>query len=356
MLRDESTRQAAPDREPVRIALIGAGSIGRRHMGLMAREPQCRLAAVVDPAAPAGSLSAPHYRSRAEMFDQERPDGVIVAAPTRLHAPIVLDCIERGLPTMVEKPFTDTVKSGRELAAAAEAAGVPVAVGHHRRFDPAVKAARKILRDGEIGRLVGVSGVWALRKHDAYYDVEWRRGPGGGPVLTNLIHDIDMLRYCCGEVESVYAETSSKGRNLEVEDSGAVVLRFAGGALATITFSDNAPSPWGWERGTAENPHTPPSGENCYRFFGTEGSFELPSIAMWRNEPGGEPSWLRAIHAEARVLPPRAALAEQLASFCRVVRGEEAPVVSATDGLATLAATTAVLESSRTGLPVAPVL
>ena len=69
-----------------------------------------------------------------------------------------------------------------------------------------MRAAREILRSGEIGELVGVSGLWAVRKPDAYYEIEWRRKPGGGPVLINLIHDIDMLRFCCGEIESVYAE------------------------------------------------------------------------------------------------------------------------------------------------------
>ena len=344
----------ASNREPVRLALIGVGSIGRRHLDLMAAEPACRLAAVVDPVSSLDGIEVPCYRSHTEMLEREGPLGVIIAAPTQLHASIGLDCVKRGVPALIEKPFTDTVASGRDLVEAADAANVPIAVGHHRRFDPAVRAAHEILHSGEVGRLVGISGIWAARKPDSYYEVEWRRKPGGGPVLINLIHDIDMLRYCCGEVESVYAETSTTGRGLEVEDSGAVILRFASGARATISFADNAPSPWGWERATADNPQTPTSGQNCYRFYGTQGSFEFPNIALWRNEPGGEPSWLRSIRSDKRELPPRAALRDQLASCCRVVRGEEQPAVSARDGLATLAATTAVLESARTGLAMRP--
>ena len=202
----------------------------------------------------ASTAGVAHYGSYKEMLDRERPEGAVVAAPTQLNAEIGLELVARRIPMLMEKLFTSTVESGLELTTAAAAAGVAISVGHHRRFDPAVSEARRILRNGDIGRLVAVSGMWAVRKPDSYFDVEWRRSPGGGPVLINMIHDIDMLRHFCGEVESVYAETTSRNRRLVVEDSGAIMLRFAAGPLATIAFSDAAPSPWGWERGTADNP------------------------------------------------------------------------------------------------------
>lgn len=283
----------------VRLALVGAGLIGRRHLALMAAEPGCQVVAVADPAPGTRELAAAagacHYNSHIELLNGERPDGVVVAAPTPLHVLIGVDCVRQGIPLLVEKPFADTVAAGLALAEAAATARTPIAVGHHRRFDPAVAAARDLLAGGEIGDLVGISGVWAVRKPASYFRVAWRRLPGGGPVLLNLIHNIDLLRHCCGEVESVYAEVSSRQRHLKVEDSGAVLLRFAGGALATIAFSDAAPSPWSWERATADNPEIPASGENCYRFFGPEGSFEFPNILVWRRAPGGEPGWSRRI-------------------------------------------------------------
>ena len=342
----------------IKLGLIGLGWIGQRHLQLAAAEPECDLVATADPAPNLASIAANagavHYASHLEMLDNESLDGIIVAAPTQMHAPMGLECVSRGLPMLMEKPFTDTVESGRELVDAAKTAGVAVAVGHHRRFDPAVRAAREILDSGEIGELVGISGLWAVRKPDAYYEAEWRRQPGGGPVLINLIHDVDMLRYCCGEIESVYAETASGGRDFAVEDSGAVILRFASGALATIAFSDRSPSPWGWERGTDDNPPISGTGENCFRFLGSKASFEFPNIALWKNEPDVEPSWLGPISREARTLPPRAALAAQLSSFCQVVRGECEPVVGPADGLATLAATVAIHSSAESRSPIRP--
>ena len=346
------------NREPERLVLIGAGVIGVRHLKLAAAEPDCRVVAVADPAPRATAVAKESgcacYEQYEEMLDRERPEGAIVAAPTPLHAPIGVACASRGIHMLMEKPFTDTVAAGRQLIDTANGAGVRITVGHHRRYDPAVEAARAIIANGEIGRLVAISGIWATRKHNDYYLADWRREPGGGPVLINLIHDIDMLRYCCGEIESVYAETRNAERGLKVEDSGAVVLRFRAGAIATITFSDATPSPWGWERASGDNPQTPHVPENCFRFFGTEASFEFPNIAIWRNPPPAEPSWLQPLAKETRPAPERAALAAQLKHFCQVVRGEAEPKVSATDGLATLAATAAVLESARSNQPVKP--
>lgn len=332
--------------------------IGKRHLEISRSEPLCRVVAVADPraevSATASGAGAAHYPSHGEMLDGERLDGVIVACPTQLHAPIGLELVQRGVPTLMEKPFTDSVESGLALARASKAAGIPIAVGHHRRFDPAVAEARRILASGEIGRLVGVSGIWAVRKPDAYYDVAWRREIGGGPVLINIIHDIDMLRHLCGEVRSVYSETTSGHRNLPVEDGGAILIRFASGALAALSFSDAAPSPWGWERATGDNPQIPPSGENCYRFFGSSGSFEFPEIRIWRCHGAGPASWSREIAPLERRIGPRAAIAAQLRSFCRVILGEATPAVGPEDGLATLAAAEAVIASSRSRTPVAP--
>ena len=344
--------------EPVRLGIVGVGVIGRRHLQLAKAEARCRVVALSDPAPEvseiASSVGMPHYESYLEMLDSERLEGVIVAAPTQLHAGIGLELVARSIPILMEKPFTDTVESGLKLATAAASANVAVSVGHHRRFDPAVAEARGILEGGQIGRLIGISGIWAVRKPDPYFDVDWRCAPGGGPVLINMIHDIDMLRCLCGEVESVYAETTSRNRSLAVEDSGAILLRFAGGVHATIAFSDAAPSPWGWERGAADNPAIPPSGENCYHFFGSDGSFEFPRIRLWHYEPGGEPGWSRRIVRRDRPPPKRAALQDQLRNFCDVVRGDADPLVGPRDALATLAAAQAVHLAASRGEPVEP--
>ena len=344
--------------EPVRLALFGAGLIGARHLGLADEEPECEIVAVADlretAAAVAGRHGARFYRDYRGLLDREPIDGAIVATPNDSHAEIGITCAERRLPVLMEKPIADTLESGRALVDAAAAHGVALAAGHHRRFDPAIEVARDAMESGRIGRLVAVECLWAMRKHDAYFDEDWRcRRPGGGPVLINLIHDVDLLRHLCGDVARVYAEGGSRLRGHEVEDAVAITLRFTSGAIGTILASDAAPSPWGWELGTGENPLIPPTGRNCYRFLGTEGALALPRLELWRHDAGGPAHWYEAIRARTLPAGPRAALKRQLRHFCGVVRGEHEPRVSGEDGLRTLRTALAILEAMDRGTPVA---
>ena len=343
---------------PVRLAVFGAGGIGGRHIGLAAQEPECEIVAVADPRDAAAGVAERHrarfYRDYRALLARESLDGAIVATPNHSHAEVGIACAERGLPVLVEKPITDTLAAGRALLGAAVEHGVPLAVGHHRRFDPAVGMARDAIRAGCIGRLAAVQCLWALRKHDAYYDAEWRRlRPGGGPALINLIHDVDLLRYLCGDIAGVYAEGGSELRGHEVEDTVAAMLRFASGAVGTIVASDATPSPWSWECGTGENPLVPPTGRNCYRFLGTEGALALPRLDLWRHDDGVPASWHETIRVRTPAVGARAALKDQLRHFCAVVRGARAPRVSGEDGLRTLATTLAIIESMDRRVPIA---
>jgi predicted dehydrogenase len=211
-----------------------------------------------------------------------------------------------------------------------------------------------MLQEGRIGELVAVSALWGVRKPDDYFEAAWRRSEGGGPVLLNLIHDIDCLRHFAGEIEEVQAITGNARRRLDVEDTAVALLRFANGALGTITLTDCAPSPWGWEAGSNDNPGIAGSGRNCYYFFGTAGSLEFPNLVLWRHDRDATGDWSVALRATPFPQPSNDALAAELRHFGRVIRGEELPRVSGREGLATLSATLAVKESARLGRPVRP--
>jgi predicted dehydrogenase len=150
-------------------------------------------------------MGVPWFADYCEMLKQMRPAGAIVATPNELHTPVGVACAELGIHILMENPLAHSLEAGQQIVAAVRSAGVSMTVGHHRRFDPAVAMAKRILADEEIGKLIAVSAVWALRKHDGYFDHQWRRDPGGGPVLINQIHDIDLLRHFCGEIDRVFA-------------------------------------------------------------------------------------------------------------------------------------------------------
>lgn len=317
-------------------------------METIRNEPGCELAGVADPAY-RGELGFPGYE---EMLDKARPDGAIIATPNALHVPAGLACVARRVPMLVEKPIADTVEASRKLVRAAEAAQVPLLVGHHRRHNPIIEKAREIVQGGGIGRLAAVSALWLLRKPDDYFDTAWRREPGGGPLLINLIHDMDDLRFICGELAEVRAIVSSAARGFDVEDTASIALRFAGGALGSITVSDAVAAPWSWELSSGENPAYPQQHENCYFFCGTQGSLALPRLELWSY--AGPQGWHAPLSRELLEVKGEEPLARQLRHFCRVIRGEEQPRSGGEDATRTLAATLAVRQAALSGSPVRP--
>ena len=340
----------------LRIAILGAGTMGRRHIDYVNASRECQMVCICDPDSGVAALAArnevPFFHNEFEALDLAAPDGAIIAAPTPLHEELAMACIRRGTVPLVEKPVTASLEEGRRLVEEAAAAAVPVLVGHHRRYHPRIQRLWKLVKGGAIGSLIGVSLLWAVKKPDAYYDIVWRTRAGGGPVLTNLIHEIDTLRYICGEITSVYAATSSATRGFEVEDSAAITLNFTGGVVGSIFLSDAAPSPWSYELTMFENPSYAHVEGNCAFFFGTKGSLAFPTMELWRYPCGDNAGWEQPLEQERHEPADADPLAAQLAHFCRVIRREVPPLVSGEEGMRTLAATQAVLTSGSEGKPV----
>lgn len=334
-----------------RLALIGAGIIGKTHIDRIQRHPSLELAGIADPShigkALAESLGVAWAAEPAALLEQVRPQGAIVATPNVAHIPVALDCLARGIPALVEKPVADTVAEARRLAAAVARTGIPVLVGHHRRHNPINQRARALIAGGQLGRIVSATALATFLKPDPYFEVAWRRQAGGGPILINLIHDIDMLRFLLGEVTEVQAMDSHAVRGFEVEDTAAAVLRFASGALATVIVSDATTSPWCWDMCAGEQGQYPRQDVVSHQILGTHGSLSLPDLGLWQYR--GERSW----HAELSHEETRVHMADpytrQLEHFADVIAGRVEPLCSALDGLRTLASTLAVHDAAVSG-------
>lgn len=342
----------------ISIAVAGAGAIGRRHAHLLGASARARLCAVVDPTAAAREFASaaqvPHYDSLQALFAAQKPDGVILATPNPLHVPGALECALRGVSALIEKPVADTVAQGNILLRALSQTDVPMLVGHHRRHSAALQAARACIAQGRLGRIVTVMGSAQFCKPDSYFEQgPWRMEKGGGPVLINLIHDMDSLRCLCGEIVQVQAMASRSVRGFEVEDSAVVSLRFASGALGSFTLSDTAAAPLSWEQTSGENPEYPRhADQDCYFIAGTQGSLAVPTLRTWRYP--GERSWMvpfaqdQLPHAE---IDP---LSAQLEHFCDVIARRCAPLVSVADALQSLRVVEAVARSIEIGSVVDP--
>lgn len=340
----------------VRLAIAGAGAIGLRHAAASRACDATLVAALIDPAPEAAQVAAdlgvPLFASLDQALDARVADGIILATPNHLHVQGGLDCIAAGVPVLVEKPLDGDVVAARRLVETGEAAGVPVLTGHHRRYNPLIEAAHRTIAQGRLGQVVSAHAMFWLAKPDDYYLPDWRRQAGAGPVFLNLIHDLDLMRHLVGEVRAVQAAQSSRIRGLEVEDSCVLAFEFENGALGTANVSDTIIAPWSWELTAAENPAYPATGQSCYQIGGTQGSLELPSGRLWHQE--GPRSWTRPI--SSTVAPGRAddPLVVQIAHFARVIRGEEAPRVTAREGLRTLELIAAIKAAAESGQRVEP--
>jgi predicted dehydrogenase len=342
---------------PVQISVAGAGLIGQRHIEEIDTSASAELASIVEPG-PAGpklaeKFNVPLYQSLTELFAGDKPDGVILATPNRLHVQGGLECVAAGVPVIVEKPIGDTVEGATGLVEAGETAGVPVLTGHHRNYSPIMAKARGIVESGVLGQIVAVVGTALLYKPDDYFDAGggWRRKPGGGPILINLSHEVNNLLSLVGDIARVSAVTTNATRGFPVEDTAAMVFTFANGALGTFVLSDTAASARSWEQTSRENTSYPTyEDEDCYHIAGTTGSLSVPTMRL-KVFPRTR-SWWEPFDSSTVELERSDPLANQIEHFAAVIRGEAEPICSGRDGLKTMQVLEAVVESARTGQPV----
>ena len=341
----------------MRIAVIGAGLAGRQHIEVIKRNKTCELDFIVDPSDESIEFCRKndfsHFPNIAKALATREPDGAIIATPNSLHLEHALDFIDRGIPILVEKPLSSNFESALSIVQYAKKKNVDLLTGHHRRHNKIITKAKNTIDSGQLGRLVSSHSMCWLFKPDDYFN-SWRNSVSGGPVLINLTHDIDLMRYLIGEIESVHSFESNTNRKGEVEDSAVVNLRYENGTIGTLSISDTIVAPWSWENTSGENPVYPNQKESCYWIGGTHGSLELPQLKSW--ESLNERSWWKPIYSnqsptDKSINQP---LSAQLDNFISVVQGKEEPVCSGKDGLKTLLVIEAIKLSARIGKAVEP--
>jgi predicted dehydrogenase len=336
------------------IAVIGAGLIGRSHVQRALEEPGIELIGIADPSEEgrrvAELCNVPWFSDFDRMLASAKPRGVVVATPNATHARIAVHCLDRGAAVLVEKPIADTLEDAKRICEASARAALPVMVGHQRRHSPIMRRAKQMIAAGRLGRPVCLTAMSTWLKPAEYFENQWRREKGGGPILINLIHDIDQLRFLFGDVDSVQAMTSNSIRGFEVEDTAVVLLRFRNGALGTIIVSDTATAPWNWDLSAGEAERFPRQDVNSHFLSGTDGSLTLPRLEFWHYREGK--SWHDELTEERTALHFANPYPEQMRQFSAVVDGREEPLCSAVDGMGSLEVTLAVAAAARSGRPI----
>jgi UDP-N-acetyl-2-amino-2-deoxyglucuronate dehydrogenase len=194
----------------------------------------------------------PWFTDHAELLATVRPQVVHICTPHNEHVPVVIDALDAGVAVLLEKPVAHTVAEAERLIAASRRhAGVKVGVCLQNRYNTTVQAARSLLGTGELGRVLGASATLLWHRDPAYYAARPWRGrvgeSGGGVLINQAIHTLDLLQWLLGDVVAVRGHTGRYALDgiVDVEDTASALLEHAGGArsvfFATVTNVTDTP-------------------------------------------------------------------------------------------------------------------
>jgi len=326
----------------LKVAIVGAGTMGRIHSSCYVNIAEANVVAVCDLRVAvgekiAGIHGAKYYDDFDELLSKEEVDMVDICLPTYLHKEYAVKAMKQGKHVFCEKPIALNVEDAEEMLAVSERESVNFSIGHVVRFFPSYKKAIDIVKDGKIGTpklmrttRTGEFPSWSWNNWYADYSLS------GGPILDLIIHDFDWLINNFGDIKRVYAK-SFNGK-IEKKDHCLVTVRFENGAIAHVEGS------WAYPDGAVFG--------STFEVVGTKGQIEFDSrekspIKKHIHEENGVKvtiesplSWWDE--------PYRAEIQE----FVNSIIEKRKPLVTGKDAIKAIKVSLAAIESSRTGKPV----
>lgn len=227
-------------------AIVGCGVIAPFHARSIDELPNAHLVAVVDTveeraAAQGEEFGVDYYTDLEAALARRDVDVVTVCVPSGLHAAVGMKAAAAGKHLVIEKPIEVSLESADALLAAARHAGVKLTVISQHRFDDGIQELRGLIEAGRLGRLVLGDAIVKWYRTQEYYDSgDWRGTwelDGGGSLMNQGVHYVDVLRWLMGPVERVFARTSTACHEIEVEDIALALLRFRNGGVGVLEVS-----------------------------------------------------------------------------------------------------------------------
>lgn len=236
------------------VGISGAGTIGRIHADALRSIPSARLVAVAEPRADAAAAfveeyGGTHFGSFVDMLSHDGLDVVIIATPSGLHPDQAVLAAEAGKHIITEKPMAISTDGLDRMISSAERAGVHLAVIFQNRLSTDVLRTKRAVEQGVIGTPVLANGAMYWHRTQDYYEANggWRGTwslDGGGALMNQAIHTVDLLQWLMGGVRSVRTHIATLTHRIEAEDTAAVSFTFRNGALGTITATTSASRDW----------------------------------------------------------------------------------------------------------------
>lgn len=304
----------------VRLALVGCGAIAEAYVQALARVPALRLSAVVDPVPAAREAFArrcgvPAFANIADLRASRTTIGAaIVATPPDQHEALSCALLSASMDVLCEKPFAPTIAAAERMLATARAAGRRLMLGSKFRYTPDVAAARHLLDQGACGEIVLYENVFCSHVDMTNRWNARRERSGGGVLIDNGCHSVDLARYLLGPIARVQAQFGKRVQPIEVEDTARILFTSESGALGSIDLS------WSVHKET----------EAYVRIHGTKGTIEIGWRASRWKPTGGD--WRPFGGGYDKV----GAFAAQLANFADSITGRQPPVIDDADALASV--------------------
>lgn len=226
----------------IKFGIIGCGRISRIHTAVISKLSGTRLMAVCDIIEKragdyAEKFKCESYKDYKELLKSKNIDIVNICTPTYLHADMTVAAAEFGKHVIVEKPMALSLKDADRMIEACERSRVKLFVVKQNRYNPPILNLKEAIDEGRFGKLFYGNATVFWHRDQSYYDEQsWfrERDKGGGVIINQASHNIDMLQWLMGPVESVYSKIDTKTHNIPTEDFGLAVLKFKNGAWGTV--------------------------------------------------------------------------------------------------------------------------
>ena len=312
---------------PVTFALVGTGGIAHSYAAAFANSPHAKLVAAADVRRDAAEAFGAKYGVPAFDSHSTLPDAevVIVCTPPNTHADITVNLLRHGKHVLCEKPFTLTGSDARRMQYEAAKAGRLLTMGSKFRYVADVVKAKQLVAAGEIGVVILFENDFTSRVD---MTARWNSRPevsGGGVLIDNGTHSVDVIRYFLGPLAQVHAVEGLRVQPLPVEDTARLFVRSAAGVMGSIDLSWSIDKELGW----------------YVNIYGSRGTIQVGWKQSRLKQNGGE--WVAFGSGYDKVQ----AFTAQVTNVAKAVRGEEALLITADDAIASVEVIEAAYRSMR---------
>ena len=315
----------------LRFGLVGAGAIAQTYAQAFSQAEQARAVAVADVRAEAARALAERLGCEAfvdhhEMLDRTPLDAVVVATPPVSHPAICIDVLARKIPVLCEKPLSLDVDSARRMVAAARSAGVILTMASKFRYVADVIRAKSIVASGILGEIILFENTFTSRVD---MGSRWNADPqrsGGGVLIDNGTHSVDLMRYFLGPIAEVQALEGKNVQGLAVEDTVRLFVRSESGVMGSVDLS------WSLNKEL----------DGYVDIYGSHGTVRVG----WKESKyrqTGSSDWVVFGQGYDKLQ----AFSSKLDNFCGAVRGEQPLRITAEDAIASVAVVEKAYESLR---------